>query len=195
MKLLHIDAGITGSGSASRQISAAVVDALTAAEPTLQVVRRDLVAEPIDHLDGADLVGLADNALLKEFLDADIVVIGAPMYNFGMASQLKAWFDRILVAGQTFRYGPDGAEGLARGKKVVLASSRGGVYTRGAPAADSDFHEPHLLRLLHFIGIDDVVVVRAEGLAFGPEAREAALTKALAAADAVPGEIRVKEAA
>lgn len=187
MKLLHIDAGITGAASASRQISASVVDALTAADPTLQVVRRDLEAQPIDHLNGAGLAGLADNPALQEFLDADVVVIGAPMYNFGMASQLKSWFDHVLVAGRTFRYGPDGPEGLAGGKKVIVASARGGTYAPGSPAAAMDFHEPHILQLLRFIGVEDVTVIRAEGLAFGPEAREAALAEALAEVANVTG--------
>ncbi|RAK50870.1 FMN-dependent NADH-azoreductase [Phenylobacterium deserti] len=192
MKLLHIDAGITGPGSASRHISAAVVNALTAADPTLQVVRRDLDADPIRHLDSAGLATLADNEVLREFLEADVLVIGAPMYNFGMASQLKSWFDHILVAGRTFRYGPNGPEGLAGGKKVIIASARGGVYAPGAPSAAADFHEPHLLQLLRFIGIEDVAIVRAEGLALGPEAREAALSKALADAANVPATLTAK---
>lgn len=182
MKLLHVDAGITGPASASRQISAAAVAALTAADPTLEIVRRDLEAEPVGHLDGAGLAGLADNPVLREFLEADVLVIGAPMYNFAMASQLKAWFDHILVSGRTFRYGPDGPEGLAGGKRVVVASARGGVYAPGSPTAALDFQEPHLLQLLRFIGIEDITVIRAEGLALGPEAREAALAQALAEA-------------
>lgn len=185
MKLLHIDTGITGPASASRQVSAAVVDALTAADRTLQVVHRDLESQPVPHLDGAALASLADNPALQEFLDADVVVIGAPMYNFGISSQLKAWFDRILVSGRTFRYGPNGPEGLAGGKRVIVASARGGVYTPGAPAAPLDFQEPYIRALLGFIGVDDVTVVRAEGLALGPEARDAALAQALADAAAV----------
>lgn len=179
MKLLHLDAGITGPGSASRQISAALVEALTAADPALEVTHRDLAAQPVEHLAGADLAGLAENEVLLEFLDADLLVIGAPMYNFGMPSQLKAWFDHILVSGRTFRYGPDGPEGLAGGKKAIVASARGGAYAPGTTTAAWDFQEPHLLHLLSFMGIDDVDLVRAEGLALGPEAREAALRDAL----------------
>lgn len=179
MQLLHIDSSITGEASASRQISAALVKALIAGDPTLDVVRRDLAVHPAKHLDGAALRDLAENEVLYEFLQADMLVIGAPMYNFGMASPLKAWFDHVLVAGRTFRYGPDGPQGLATGKTAFVASARGGVYAPGTPAAALDFHEPHLLHLLRLMGIDDVKVVRAEGLALGAEARDAAVGGAL----------------
>lgn len=135
MKLLHIDAGITGDASVSRQVSAAVVQAVRDQHPEVQVVRRDLDAAPIAHLDSRNIGGLAvdDGAILQEFLDADVVVIGAPMYNFGIPSQLKAWFDRVLVAGKTFRYTPTGPEGLVAGKQVIVASARGGFYAPGTP--------------------------------------------------------------
>src|SRR2546430_1703031 len=120
MNLLHIDAGITPQ-SVSRQLSAAVVDQLTRTTPGFAVTHRDLNANPIPHLDGQGLAGLADNAVLNEFLDADVIVIGAPMYNFGVASQLKTWLDHVLVAGRTFRYGASGPEGLAGGKTVIIA--------------------------------------------------------------------------
>src|SRR5580704_1002186 len=118
MKLLHIDSSILGGNSASRQLSAAIVDRLTKATPGLDVVYRDLVAEPLSHLSGEHLAAAqgavpespaiqkdiaASQAVLNEFLGADIVVIGAPMYNFTIPSQLKAWIDRIAVAGKTFR--------------------------------------------------------------------------------------------
>jgi FMN-dependent NADH-azoreductase len=191
MNLLHIDAGITGENSVSRQLSAAIVTALSSADPGLRVVRRDLDADPIPHLDGGSIglrpvddgAGEAAKgaALLQEFLDADVLVIGAPMYNFSIPSQLKAWFDRILVAGKTFRYTADGPQGLAGGKRVIVASARGGLYAPGAPQADSDFHEPYLRTLFRFIGIDDIAIVRAEGVAIGPEQRQAAIGAALAA--------------
>jgi len=181
MKLLHIDAGITGADSVSRQLSAAIVGALVSGNPDLKVVHRDLDADPIPHLDSGNLATLGDNAILQEFLDADLLVIGAPMYNFGMASQLKAWFDRVVVAGKTFRYTETGAEGLTGGKTVIVASARGGVYAPGTPQAAIDFHEPHLMTLFGMIGIKDVTIIRAEGVALSPEHRAAALQEALAA--------------
>ncbi|MFC3077673.1 FMN-dependent NADH-azoreductase [Phenylobacterium terrae] len=185
MKLLHVDAGITGPESVSRQISAAVVDAYLRAEPTLEVVRRDLEADPAPHLDGRGLASLPDNAILREFLEADVLVIGAPMYNFGIASQLKAWFDHVLVAGRTFKYGPAGPEGLAAGKRAILASSRGGLYAPGTPGSALDFQEPHLRAMLRHMGVEDITVIRAEGVALSPEARSQAIAEALLNARAV----------
>jgi FMN-dependent NADH-azoreductase len=197
MKLLHIDSSITGEGSVSRRLSAAVVDAVLETRPDVQVVRRDLDADPIPHLDSRSVSSLASvdapvlegeaartAALLQEFLDADVVVIGAPMYNFGIPSLLKAWFDRVLVNGKTFRYTANGPEGLAGDKTVIVASARGGIYSEGAPSAAADFQETHLRTLLGFIGVKDVRFVRAEGVAIGPEQRQAALDAALAAAPA-----------
>jgi FMN-dependent NADH-azoreductase len=181
MKVLHIDAGIT-PGSVTRQLSAAVVDHLAETDADLQIVRRDLDADPIPHLDGRGLATLADNPMLQEFLDADVIVIGAPMYNFGIPSQLKAWIDHIAVAGKTFRYTASGPEGLAGGKRVLVASARGGVYTPGGPMAPFDFQEPYISSVFRFIGIEDVEFVRAEGVAISPEHRETALIRALAAA-------------
>ena len=117
---------------------------------------------------------------LDEFLAADIVVIGAPMYNFTIPSQLKAWIDRILIAGKTFRYSEAGPVGLAGGKRVIIASSRGGLYAPGVPLEANDFQEPYLRAVFAFIGIEDVEIVRAEGLALGPEQRDAAVQAALA---------------
>jgi FMN-dependent NADH-azoreductase len=147
MKLLHIDSSITGANSASRQLSAALVAALNAAIPGLEVIRRDLDANPIPHLDSkrlptvrpanapAGAAGIADEGgsdALDQFLAADIVVIGAPMYNFGIPSQLKAWIDRIAIAGKTFSYTADGPIGLAGGKRVIVASSRRSLRTGNA---------------------------------------------------------------
>jgi FMN-dependent NADH-azoreductase len=202
MKVLHVDAGITGSNSVSRQLSAAVVESLTRAVPTAQVVRCDLDAEPIPHLDSGNLGGLfAAGAggeaatTLQEFLDADVVVLGAPMYNLGIPSQLKAWFDRILVAGKTFQYTANGPEGLAGGKTVIIASARGGLYAPGSPQADSDFHEPYLRALFRFMGIADVTILRAEGVAISPEHKEAAVQAALAAVPGVVAELPLAVAA
>ena len=183
MTLLHIDAGITGPGSVSRQLSAAVVEALARENPALKIVRRDLDAEALPHLDSGNLGSLGQGEageVLQEFLDAEVIVVGAPMYNLSIPSQLKAWFDRILVAGKTFRYTPTGPEGLLRGKKVVIASARGGVYELGSPQAAADFHEPYLKALFALAGIDEVAIVRAEGVAISPEHRQAALHAALA---------------
>ena len=115
---------------------------------------------------------------LAEFLDADIVVIGVPMYNFAVPSQLKAWIDRILVAGKTFRYTASGAEGLVHGKRVILAVSRGGMY-EGTAAQAMEHQESWLRVALGFIGVKDVEVIRAEGIAHGPEQRAASLKAAL----------------
>jgi FMN-dependent NADH-azoreductase len=182
----------------SRELSAAVAARLRALDPRLRVVRRDLAADPLPHFSAEHLAGVgvqpdADGApsdgapagevrldarVLREFLDADVVVIGAPMYNFGIPSQLKAWVDRLAVAGVTFRYTPEGPVGLAGGKQVIVASSRGGFYGPGAAAAAMEHHESYLLATLGFFGVTDVTVVRAEGLKAGPEARAAALDAA-----------------
>ena len=199
MKLLHVDASILGDSSVSRQISAAIVEALKAGNPGVEVTRRDLGAEPIGHLTGAYLAGQSadvkhDQALqedldlggraLAEFLASDVVVLGVPMYNFGVPSQLKAWIDRILVAGKTFRYTAAGAEGLVHGKRVVMAVSRGGRY-EGTPAKALEHQESWLKGVFGFMGVDDVTTIRAEGVAHGPEAREAALKAALDEAGAL----------
>jgi FMN-dependent NADH-azoreductase len=200
MKLLHIDSSVLGEASASRELSAAIVKALTGTMPGVEVIRRDLDADPIPHLDSRLLAAVrpdiaaapatraADEkgaAALEEFLGADIVVIGAPMYNFTIASQLKAWLDRIIIAGKTFGYTEAGAKGLAGGKKVIIASSRGGLYAPGTPQAAHDFQETYLRTILGFIGIEDIEIVRAEGLAYGPEQREAAMRAALASVSSV----------
>jgi FMN-dependent NADH-azoreductase len=119
-------------------------------------------------------------AYLEDLFAADIIVIGAPMYNFSIPSQLKAWIDRVVVAGKTFRYSASGAEGLLTRKKTFVASSRGNVYAPGSPAAALDHHESYLTLVLSFIGLTDVTIVRAEGLALGTEAKEAAMLKARA---------------
>jgi FMN-dependent NADH-azoreductase len=200
MKLLHIDSSILGEASASRQLSAAIVQALTRAMPDIEVVRRDLDADPIPHLDSrllaavrpdiaangtADVAAEKGAAVLEEFLGADIVVIGAPMYNFTIASQLKAWFDRIIIGGKTFRYTEAGAKGLTGGKKVIIASARGGLYMPGTPQAANDFQETYLRAILGFIGIEEIEIVRAEGLALGSEQRETSMRAALASLSSI----------
>jgi FMN-dependent NADH-azoreductase len=194
MKVLHIDSSITGEASLSRQLSAAVVDALRARAPGLELIRRDLDAQPLPHLDGQALAG-GDATVVQEFLDADVVVIGAPMYNFTVSSQLKAWIDRVLIAGKTFRYTAEGPEGLAGGRTVIIASSRGGLYGPETPTAAADFQEPYLRWVFGFMGISDVRFVRAEGVAYGPEQRQAALDAALAATNGIAQDVALARAA
>jgi FMN-dependent NADH-azoreductase len=197
MKLLHIDASILAGNSVSRQVSAAIVDRLRRATPGLEVTYRDLSATPLAHLTGAHLAAAqgatpeapairqdvnAGQAALEEFLAADIVVIGAPMYNFTVPSQLKAWIDRILIAGKTFRYGPQGPEGLAGGKRVIVAISRGGFYGAGTPTAVAEHLETYLRAVFGFIGVTDLEIIVAEGVQIGPEQRVKALEGALQAA-------------
>ena len=175
MTILHIDSSITGDNSASRAISRSIVERLRKADPGAALVRRDLVADPLPHL---TLDAFADSAILDEFLAADTIVIGAPMYNFTLSSQLKAWLDRILVAGKTFRYTEAGAEGLAGGRRVIVALARGGVYDAGSPAAALEHLETYLRGIFNFIGIEPEFVA-ADGLNFGAEQREASIRAAL----------------
>lgn len=184
MKLLHVDSSILGEHSASRALGAAIVAARKAAHPDLQVTYRDLAATPLPHLSGGSLAkadpaeAAAAEQVLQEFLEADVVVVGAPMYNFSIPSTLKAWIDRIAVAGRTFRYNEQGQpEGLAGGKQVVIASSRGGFHQDSG----LDFQEPYLRKLFGFLGVRDVAFVRAEGLSVSPEQRAAAMEAALSA--------------
>jgi FMN-dependent NADH-azoreductase len=122
---------------------------------------------------------------LDELLAADILVIGAPMYNFTVPSQLKAWLDRIAIAGKTFSYTENGPVGLLGGKKAFIASARGGVYSPGSPAAALEHHETYLTGMLAFLGIKDVTIFRAEGVAVSTEARETALARARAEISAI----------
>ena len=175
MTILHIDSSINGENSASRAISRSIVDQLRAIDPGAEVVTRDLVSEPLPHL---TLEAFADSSTLDEFLAADTVVIGAPMYNFTLPSQLKSWIDRILVAGKTFRYTESGPEGLATGKRVIVALARGGFYDQGSPASALEHLESYLRGIFNFIGIEPEFVA-ADGLNMGAEQREAAIGQAL----------------
>jgi FMN-dependent NADH-azoreductase len=196
MKLLHIDSSVLGPHSVSRQVSAAIVDRLRKATPGLEMVYRDLATTPLAHLSGPHLAAAqgaapeadlhhdlaAGQTVLEEFLAADIVVLGAPMYNFTIPSQLKAWIDRILVAGKTFKYSERGAEGLAGNKRVVVAISRGGFYGAGTPAAVGEHLETYLRWVFGFIGVTNLEFISADGVQVGPEHREKALAGALQAA-------------
>ncbi len=197
MKLLHIDTSILGHNSISRQLTTIIVERIRALQPAIEVRYTDLGTEPLDHLSGAHLA-LAQGASaasaaverdlergrksLEDFLAADIIVVGAPMYNFSISSQLKAWIDRVCVAGKTFRYTASGSQGLAGGKKVIIASSRGGVYAPHSPAAALEHQESYLSAVFSFLGITDVTFVRAEGVNIGPAQRQAALAAASAEA-------------
>jgi len=201
-RLLHIDSSILGPSSVSRKLTASVVDKLRRATPALEVVHRDLAATALPHLSGAVFAATASgqapqdaalqadlalgNELLEEFLAADIVVLGVGFYNFGVPSQLKAWVDRIAVRGKTFSYSEKGPIGLAGGKRVILAIARGGYYGPGAPAAAFEHAETYLRNIFGFIGITEIEVVAAEGLAVGPDARQAGLEKAQATIEALP---------
>ena len=184
MKLLHIDSSIQGQGSASRELTREIVARWVAERPDTEVTYLDLAAQELPHLSQkslvrADELEAARNAeALAQFLAADAIVIGAPVYNFTIPSQLKAWIDRITVAGKTFTYSANGPQGLAGGKEVVVAVARGGVR---APDASGEFGEPYLKFLFAFLGIDNVRFVRAEGLAISPQQRAASLSAARAA--------------
>ncbi|CAB0150234.1 FMN-dependent NADH-azoreductase 1 [Pseudidiomarina piscicola] len=185
MNLLHLDSGIFLEQSVSRKLSQQIVDRISSDADT--IVYRDLVTAPIPHLDAESL--LANNEpltmqLLDELKAADTIVIGTPMYNFTIPTQLKAWLDRVLKAGVTFNYTEQGPKGLLEGKKVYIASGRGGIYSEGEAAA-MDHQESYLRQALGFIGITDVQVIRAEGVNLGDEPRQ----QALAAADEVIAEL------
>jgi len=189
MKLLHIDSSILRDNSVSRQLTQAIVDQWRQDSPDLEITYRDLAVEAPRHL-SAEILGAGaiepeqhspmqrDEAafsatLLDEFLAADVVVLGAPMYNFSIPSQLKAWLDRVMVRGRTFQYTESGPVGLAVGKKAVIVSSRGGIYGEGSPARVMDHQESYLKTALGFMGITDVSVIRAEGVNISEKREEA----------------------
>lgn len=175
MTILHIDTSINGDNSATRQLTKSLVEQLKGSQWGEKVIYRDLAATPLPHL---TLEAFADSSILEEFLEADTIVIGAPMYNFTLPTQLKSWIDRIVIAGRTFQYGPNGPEGLAKGKKVIIALARGGFYGEGSPAAGFEFLERYLTAIFSFIGIEPYFVA-ADGLAISPEHREQSIKQAL----------------
>lgn len=193
--ILHIDSSILDGYSVSRTLTAEIVARQQALHTKTTVIRRDLVVDPVMPLSGAHLAvfqgGEAGDAALSQdiatggaYVDdlfaADIIVIGAPMYNFSIPAQLKSWIDRVCVAGRTFRYTEKGPEGLVKGKKVFVVSSRAGVYSGNSPMAAIDHQEPYLLAVLAFIGLTDVTIIRAEGLAMGDDVKAAAIEAAKA---------------
>jgi FMN-dependent NADH-azoreductase len=193
VKLLHIASSILGPNSVSRVLTAEIVERQRKLYPGIEVVYRDLAAEPHLHFSPAHIAAaygatpseavqtdlISGGAVIDELFAADVIVIGAPMYNFALPSQLKAWIDRSLTAGKTFHYTATGPEGLLpKGKKVIIASSRGGLYGSDSPLAALDHQEVYLRQALGFIGLTDITIVRAEGLNVSPESKEAALASA-----------------
>lgn len=204
MKLLHLDSSILGETSVSRSVSAAIVKTLRDATPGIEITYHDLVAEPLPHLtlsflpsryplagdavnsDPSEQHRLASEAVLTEFLASDIVVIGAPMYNFTVASQLKAWIDRIVIAGRTFRYTPEGVViGLCGDKRVIIAVSRGGIYGERTPNAGNEHLETYLTSIFRFMGVIRLEFIVAEAIQITPEHRKKSVAEALRMAHAV----------
>jgi len=173
--ILHIDSSINGDNSASREVSSSIVNQLKGALWGEKVIHRDLAADPLPHL---TLEAFADTSTLDEFMAADTIVIGAPMYNFTLSTQLKSWIDRLMVAGKTFRYTENGPEGLAGGRRVIIAIARGGVYSADAPAAALEHLETYLRGVFNFMGIEPEFVI-AEGLNLSPDHRVAAIEQAI----------------
>jgi FMN-dependent NADH-azoreductase len=193
MQLLHIDSAITGEQSISRQLTASTVAAWKASHPGTTVQYLDLAAQAPAHLSAESLgfrTGQAasteaerrenalSEALVSQFLAADVVVIGAPLYNFSIPSQLKAWIDRLAQAGRTFKYTDKGPVGLAGGKTVIVASSRGGIYSTSEGGQAAEHQESYLKVIFGFFGITDVRFVRAEGVGMGADAKATALANA-----------------
>jgi FMN-dependent NADH-azoreductase len=193
MKLLHIDSSVLSDNSISRKLTKAVVEEWKRTHSPVEATYRDLALQAPSHL-SAEILGARfvqpdqhsalqreetalGDTLLEEFLAADIIVIGAPMYNFSIPSQLKAWLDRVLVAGRTFKYTETGPVGLAGGKMVVIVSSRGSIYSKGSPAEAMDHQESYLKTALGLAGITDITIIRAEGVNISNK-REQALVSA-----------------
>lgn len=197
MNILHLDASTSGARSASRQLGAMLVQAWRDGTERPTVAYRDLAADPPAHLDGALLQALRPAAgatsapspavqrelalterAIAELLACDVLVIGAPMVNYSVPTQLKAWIDRVAQAGRTFRYTSAGPEGLVRGKQVVIVSTRGGLYAGTPGEVALDHQEAYLRAVLGFMGMREVSVLRAEGLNVGPAAKERAMAAA-----------------
>ncbi len=195
MKILHLDSSVTGANSVSRPLTQAAAEQLKSANSGAEYVYRDLVKNTLRHytavlrVHGTNLEQVTPEQkaelqtgeeILKEFMSADVLLLGAPMYNFGIPSQLKAWVDLICVAGTTFKYGANGPEGLCGSKRVIVISTRGGLYGPGSPFEPFDHQEKYLRDLFTFLGITDITVITAEGVAYGPEKATEAVNAAKA---------------
>lgn len=193
MKILHLDSSVTGEKSISRPLTAAAAEKLKSLHPDAEYIYRDLVKSTLRHYTavlrqyGENLDQVTDQQkaeletgkeILEEFLAADVVLIGAPMYNFSIPSQLKAWIDLNCVAGKTFKYGPNGPEGQCGNKKLIIISSRGGAYGPGSPYEPFDHQEKYLRDVFTFLGVKDITIITAEGIAQGPEKAAAAVAAA-----------------
>ncbi len=201
--ILLIQSSPRGSRSYSHRFAADIVAALQASHPGARLIVRDLAQSPLPHIgeefvsaigaaaqsrtpEQAEAIARSDT-LIDELLAADVIVLAVPMYNFGPPSTLKAWVDHVLRAGRTFAYTAQGPQGQVHGKKAILVVARGGVYSQG-PMQALDFQESYLRRVLGFIGIDDVQVVRVEGVAMGEAALDAAIRSATAQTQALARE-------
>ncbi|PNG52505.1 MULTISPECIES: FMN-dependent NADH-azoreductase [unclassified Variovorax] len=204
MKLLHVDSSVLGTNSVSRQLTAEIVAEWRKSHPNTSVEYLDLAVDTPNHFN-ADALGIKvgvqasptdaqrrENAvserLVSQFLASDVIVIGAPLYNFAVPSQLKAWIDRLAQAGRTFSYTDKGPVGLAGGKTVIVASTRGGIYSTSEGGRATEHQESYLKVIFGFFGITDVRFVRAEGLAMGDAPKAAALSSARADISAATGE-------
>lgn len=169
MNILYIPSAITGEQSVTLQLGRVVMEQLALLHPTADVVVRDVVAQPLPHfvLKRSEQDAAVFAEVLREYLAADIVVIGAPMYNFSIPSQLKAWIDAIAVAGTTFRYTANGPEGLFPDKQIIIVGSQGGVHD-----ATTDFQERYLRQIFAFLGVNNVEVIGARGVGLGPEHKD-----------------------
>lgn len=188
--LLNLNASLFSDGGQSSQLAARFVREWKLANPRAAVVSRDLARDPVPHLDAARFqaflarpeertpeqaqVAAYSDALIDELRRADVIVLGLPMYNFGIPSQLKAYFDHVARVGHTFRYTEKGPVGLLTGKKAIVFATRGGLYA-GTP---KDSQTAYVRDFLAFIGIEDVELVYAEGLAMGEEPRARAISRA-----------------
>ncbi|CCV15670.1 FMN-dependent NADH-azoreductase [Mesorhizobium sp. STM 4661] len=200
MSILLVTSSPRGGASHSTRIATEFADKLVAADPSATLVVRDLVANPLPHIDPdyssgiytpaesrtprqAEVVGVSD-AVLEELFAADTIILATGFINFGISSTLKSWIDHVTRSGKTFSYGENGPKGLVTGKKVYIVLASGGIYSEGA-AVQLDHAIPYLRSVLGFIGMTDVDVIRIEGVGMGPDAVEAALAKATAKVDAV----------
>ncbi len=194
MQVLHIDSSITGASSVSRQLSREAVEHWLASHPGAQVHYLDLAAEAPSPL-SRDALGFrqpptgspteaqarenaVSEAMVRQLLAVDVVVIGAPLYNFTIPAQLKAWLDRVAQAGRTFKYTENGPVGLLGDKTVILALSRGGIYSTSEAGSAMEHQESYLKTIFGFMGVTDIRVVRAEGMDMGPENRERGFAQA-----------------